>query len=404
MKFVTSRFKVVVGILLFLLAPGLMFASSATVDCIGVAPGTFTTITAALATMSHTDSNFIFVTCNPSENVFINNFSSLSINAVPGTATVISADPNRRVLFINDSTGVFIDGLSFIGGRGVFINNSNDVQLGDGGISNSTSLGLTSIHSTVDLFGSSPTSLFIIQNSTRSGISAQGGTLSLDGSVTVNNNGRFGVVMSTGHLLLNGGDGGVTIADNVISNNGASGVEVAGTAELDAFGGNSILNNGSDETLAPSFGLVVIHTSTAIWGSGGIISKNNGTGVHIGETSHGEFDTVNITQNDGNGIEITDHSDGYFDGGVNSSNNSGLGVRVDLGSVLNSLGGNTINSNTDDGYEVNDLSIIKFAANDTVTGNGKLALECGNGSLVVGDVSTYKPKKCGTGFQATPLP
>src|SRR5215471_16985540 len=253
MKCTTSGLKVCLCIVLFLMAPGLMFASSVTVDCIGVAPGTFTTITAALASMSHTDSNFIFVTCNPSENVVIGGFSNLSINAVPGTATVISADPNRRVLFINESTGVFIDGLSFIGGRGVFINNSRNVQLGDGGISNSTAIGLTSLNSTVDLFGSSPTSLFIIQNSTRSGVSAQGGTLSLDGGVTVNNNGRLGVVMSTGHLLLNGGDGGVSIPDNIISNNGATGVEVAGTAELDAGGGNSILNNGSDETLAPSF-------------------------------------------------------------------------------------------------------------------------------------------------------
>ena len=403
MKCTTSGLKVCLCIVLFLMAPGLMFASSVTVDCIGVAPGTFTTITAALASMSHTDSNFIFVTCNPSENVVIGGFSNLSINAVPGTATVISADPNRRVLFINESTGVFIDGLSFIGGRGVFINNSRNVQLGDGGISNSTAIGLTSLNSTVDLFGSSPTSLFIIQNSTRSGVSAQGGTLSLDGGVTVNNNGRLGVVMSTGHLQLNGGDGGVSIPDNIISNNGATGVEVAGTAELDAFGGNSILNNGSDETLAPSFGLVAIHTSTAIW-SGGTISKHNGAGVHIGETSHGEFDTVDITQNDGNGVEITDHSDAYFDGGVNVSSNAGFGTLVDLSSVLNSLGGNTINTNTSVGYVVNDLSIIKFAANDTVTGNGKFALECANGSLVVGDISTYKPKKCGVGFQATPLP
>src|SRR5215471_1861304 len=252
MKCTTSGLKVCLCIVLFLMAPGLMFASSVTVDCIGVAPGTFTTITAALATMSHTDSNFIFVTCNPSENVVIGGFSNLSINAVPGTATVISADPNRRVLFINDSTGVFIDGLSFLGGRGVFVNNSRDVQLGDGGISNSTGLGLTSINSTVDLFGSTPTSLFTIQNSTRSGISAQGGTLSLDGGVTVNNNARFGVSMVTGHLLLNGGDGGVSVPDNIISNNNLVGVQAADTAELDAGGGNSIINNGGN-------GLQVIH-------------------------------------------------------------------------------------------------------------------------------------------------
>ena len=52
---------------------------------------------------------------------------------------------------------------------------------------------------------------------------------------------------------------------------------------------------------------------------------------------------------------------------------------------------------------LNTLSVLKFAANDTITGNGKLALECNNGSLVVGDVSTYKPKKCGPAFQATPI-
>jgi hypothetical protein len=396
MKFATSGFKVCLCILLFLLAPGLMFASSATVDCIGVAPGTFTTITAALATMSPTDNNFIFVTCNPSENVVINNFTSLSIDANPGTATVIASDPNRRVLFVNNSTDVFIDGVNFLGGRGVFINNSGNVQLGDGFISNSTSIGLTSLNSNVTLFGSSPASVFTIENSTRSGISADGGSLSLDG-VSVTNNLRFGVSMVTGHLFLNGGDGGVTIPDNIISNNNLVGLQVADTAECDAGGGNSIINNGGN-------GLNVIHTSTIIWGGGGTISGNNGVGVHIGETSHGEFDTVNITGNSGNGVEITDHSDGYFDGGVNSSSNTGIGVLVDMGSVLNSLGGNTVNNNHDDGYVLNALSVLKFAANDTVTGNTALALECNNGSLVIGDISTYKPKKCGTGFQANPLP
>ncbi len=52
---------------------------------------------------------------------------------------------------------------------------------------------------------------------------------------------------------------------------------------------------------------------------------------------------------------------------------------------------------------VNTLSVLKFAANDTINGNGKLALECNNGSLVAGDVSTYMPKKCGPAFQAEPI-
>lgn len=47
--------------------------------------------------------------------------------------------------------------------------------------------------------------------------------------------------------------------------------------------------------------------------------------------------------------------------------------------------------------------LFGFAATDTITGKGKLALECNNGSLVSGDVSTYKPKKCGPAFQAAPI-
>jgi hypothetical protein len=388
--------------LLFLLAPAVTHASDVTVDCVGLNPGTFATITAALASMTPSGPNSIFVTCSTTENVRITNFTGLFINATPGTATVTATDANHRPLVIFNSSNVAIDGLNFSGGRGVAINSSNNVQLGDGGISGSSGQGLNSFNSSVDLFGSSNTSLFTIQNSVRSGIVAQGGTLSLDGGVVVTNNSRLGIAMLTGHLLLNGGDGGVTTPDNIISNNGLTGVEVADTAECDAGGGNSILNNGS-------FGLLVIHTSTVIWGGGGTISGNQGVGVHIGETSHGEFDTVSITGNGAasttgvGGMEVTDHSDTYIDGGVNASSNTGIGIQVNLSSLLNSLGGDTINNNTDDGVEVDVLSVVKFAANDTITGNGKFALHCGNGSLVVGDVSTYKPKKCGPAFQATPL-
>ena len=396
MKFATSSFRVVLCSLLLLLAPALTHASDVTVDCAGVNPGTFATISAALASMTPSGPNSIFVTCNTTENVLIFGFTNLSINAAPGTATVTATDGNHRPLNIQNSFNVAIDGLNFTGGRGVFINSSNGISLGDGGISGSSGLGMVSLNSTVDLFGSSNTSLFTIQNSVRSGISAQGGLLSLDGGVVVTNNGRFGVAMITGHLTLNGGDGGVTAPDNIISNNGTGGVDVADTAELDAGGGNSILNSGGT-------GLQVIHTSTVIWGGGGTISGNHGPGVHIGETSHGEFDTVTITGNSGNGIEITDHSDGYIDGGVNSSTNTGAGIQVTLSSVLNSLGGDTISNNADDGIEVDLLSIVKFAANDTITGNQEFALHCGNGSLVVGDTAAYKPKKCGPAFQATPI-
>src|SRR5258708_22855365 len=116
MELPISGSKVVLCIVLFLLASSLMFANSVAVDCVGVAPGTFVSITAALASLSHAGPNDIFVSCNTTDNVLIVNFSQLSILATPGTATVTAADPNRRVLNITDSTGIIIDGINFTGG------------------------------------------------------------------------------------------------------------------------------------------------------------------------------------------------------------------------------------------------------------------------------------------------
>src|SRR5258708_31180105 len=132
MKLPTLVSKVVVCIALFLLAPSLMFANRVAVDCVGVAPGTFVSITAALASLSHAGPNDIFVSCNTTDNVLIVNFSQLSILATPGTATVTAADPNRRVLNITDSTGIIIDGINFTGGVGKARNKKRQVQPGEG--------------------------------------------------------------------------------------------------------------------------------------------------------------------------------------------------------------------------------------------------------------------------------
>ena len=67
-------------------------------------------------------------------------------------------------------------------------------------------------------------------------------------------------------------------------------------------------------------------------------------------------------------------------------------------------GGNTISGNTGDALIVNALSTLNFVAPDTITATGNsLALNCNNGSLVTGDISIYKPKRCGTAFQAVPI-
>lgn len=396
------RFRPVVsrlfpGLCLLLLAPGLLFANSATVDCTGGTPGAFTSIQAAVFSLPKQGPNDISVLSNCTEHVLIVNYNDLSIFANPGSFTLTSDNAQRRVVNITDSTRIVIDGLSFASGRGLFVNNCQDVFLGDGNITNSGLQGIISLNSVVDIFN------MTIQNSTRSGISAQGGSFSLDGNVTVTGNGRVGISMATGHLTLNGGDGTAANPNNVISNNGAAGISLANSAEGDIFGGNDITGNGAT-------GLQVIHTSTVNMSGfvatgappAATIKNNQGVGVHIGETSHGEFDTLVISGNasnltgaletSGGGMEVVENSDMFIDGAVEVSHNQATGIFVDESSVLSSLGGNTITANKGNGFLVTTLAVAHFFAADTVTGNTGEPLECDNTSVVVGKVPGHE--KC----------
>ncbi len=377
----------------FLLLSSFAFAASAVVDCSGATPGAFTSIHDALASLPAAGPNSISVTGTCHENVVMAGRTDLNISGNP-SATVVPGNANGHLLAIDASQRVGIQNITFDGGHGAIVSNNSQVEFLNVVIQNSLGIGLTTIDSLVHIADST------VKASTRSGISVGGGTFYVDSAetgTTVTANGRTGISVLTGHLILNGGDEVTPGTENVISNNAGVGVAIANSAEADINGDNRIIGNQG------AFGLEVIHTSTVIM-TDGTISSNAGVGVHCGETSHCEW--AGITKIDSNGkggIEITDHSDAYLDGGIDVSGNTGVGVLVDLSSLLNSLGGNTINNNTDDGIVLNTLSVLKFAANDTITGNGKLALECNNNSMVSGDISTYKPKKCGAAFQTSPI-
>src|SRR5215467_11696723 len=340
--------KILLACLLVLLPSSLAFAAGATVDCTGATPGAFTSITAALASLPATGPNSISVTGTCHENVVIFNRTDLTIFGNP-SATVMPGNANGHLLAIFASQRVGIQNITFDGGRGAIVNDNSRVDLTSVTIQNSLGIGLTSIDSLVHIADST------VKNSTRSGISIGGGTFYVDSDVTgttVTANGRSGISVLTGHLILNGGDEVTPGTENVISNNTGVGVAVANSSEADISGDNRIIGNQG------AFGLEVIHTSTVIM-TDGTISSNAGIGVHCGETSHCEW--AGITTIDNNlkgGIEITDHSDAYIDGGIDISNNTGV---------------------------------------------GNLALSCNNGSLVTGDISSYKPKKCGATFQAAPV-
>lgn len=391
MKLRALAFKLLAGTLCLVLLSGVALATDAVVDCSGATPGAFTTITAALASLTPAGPNSISVVGTCQENVVFIGYSDLIIFGNP-TATVVPGNANGHLLAINSSTRIGIQNLTFNGGRGIIVDENSKVDFTSITVQNSAGIGLTSLDSQVHIADST------IQNSTRSGISISGGAFYIDSDVTgttVTGNGRSGVAVLTGHLILNGGDGVTPGTQNVFSNNGLSGVEVASTGEADISGDNRITNNNG------TWALLVLNGSSVLM-TNGIINSNAGLGVHCGGTSHCEFGgNTQIDSNGTGGIEVVEHSDASLDGGLDISGNTGNGVLIDQSSSLTSLGGNTINNNSADGILLNNLSALKFTTTvDTISGNTNHSLECANGSLVIGDISTLKKKKCGIAFQS----
>ena len=355
-----------------------------TVDCSGATPGAFTSLNQAVAASPDQTGFLVSGTCT--ENILIDLRQNLSFFGNP-TATIQSATPDLEVMDIINSKAIrFNAGIGFSGGQGIVITGSTDVLFNGTTVQGSGSFGMTSADSVVHMFNSSVT------GSTRSAIVVTGGSFSLDGANNISNNGRIGVSVTSAHLIVSDGFG-----PNIISHNGILGVQVANTAQGDFSGDNEITNNSGE------FGVLVLNGS-GLSMTNGLINSNTGLGLHCGGTSHCELLGTHIDSNGAGGIEIVEHSDASLDGGLDVSGNTGAGVLVDQSSSLTSLGGNTISNNTGDGLILNFLSALKFLANDTITATaGNLALNCNNGSLVSGDVTVYKPRRCGLQFQVVPI-
>jgi len=183
----------------------------------------------------------------------------------------------------------------------------------------------------------------------------------------------------------------------IVSNNGIAGVQLFNSSQGD-FTDLQINNNAGG-----NFGLLVSTNSAAVM-QGGSINSNAGTGVTCVSTSHCEFAQTQINSNTGGGIRTATHSELELNGAVQVSGNGGAGILIDQHSAYTSNGGNTISNNAGDALIVNALSTLNLVAPDTITATGtNLALNCNNGSLVTGDISALKNKKCGTQFQAIPI-
>lgn len=381
-----SGLRVFICLAIFVLS-GTAFAqttNNATIDCTGATPGAFTSIDDAVSN-SPDHTTFTIVSNCTGPILGIRNRSNLSFFA--STPVTITGSPNIQVFTISNSQNISFSGpITVTGGlTGFVIINSQGIFLSQVTVQNNAAFGISTKNSQVQVFNGS------ISSNTRTGIVTSGGSLELDG-VTVSNNGRLGISSNATQLFfIDGND-----LPPVVSNNGLAGIQMSNSSA--SFTDLQINNNAGN-----NFGLDAF-TNSAVVMQGGSINGNTGPGVICSSTSHCEFSQMQINGNTGGGIQTTFHSELDLDGAVQITGNQGAGVLVDQHSAFASAGGNTISGNTGDGLIVNALSTLDFLAPDTITATANnLALNCNNGSLVTGDISTYKPKKCGLAFQAVPI-
>jgi hypothetical protein len=370
--------------LLLLLTGSMAFAQNATIDCSGATPGAFTSI--GQAVFNSPDHTAFMVSGNCTEEIIIQRRNDLGFFANT-PVTIQAAAPTSGVVNISGSQNISFAGpFTITGGVGVGISDSSHILFFEVNVQNSGNFGVSSTNAQVQFLNGS------ISSSTRSGLVISGGTFELDGA-TVSNNGRIGVSAAATHLIISDENG----LSTVVKNNGIAGVQISNSSQGD-FVNLQIINNAGN-----NFGLQA-SSNTAVVMQGGSITGNTGIGVNCVSTTSCEFSQMQISGNSGGGIQTSTHAELDLDGGVQISGNTGVGILIDQASAFASGGGNTISNNSGDGLIVNALSALNFFAPDTITATaGNLALNCNNGSLVTGDVSSYKPKKCGAQFQAGPI-
>lgn len=419
-----------IAFVLFLF-PTVASADVVNVDCGNPSPppGTFTSISAALSSLSFNGPHTINVTGNCAESVNITGYQNLIIQATTlGAATINPVNPNAVAFGLTSSRLVVLRRL--IMKRGVRIGRDSEATLDNCTIEDSTGIGVNvgpqgiatifgssiqnnagtglraNSNSSVVLGGNNLNQAVLITGNGGGGIAGDGSAIDLNGNVTIENNSGNGINMAGGRMNLN-----AAIADIIIRNNTLSGVFLTGSASANFLGQNIIQNN-------PAIGIAVIASSaqfnervppvgpvraTLIEGSvnSGITVahsghatlqgrhkvRNNGSttncpssvcgGVRVFNSSTFEMSNgVEITNNIGPGIFTDMHANIVVTIPVTVTGNSGGDVQLTLSSgmiVLPGLTSNTIGSITCDetGFLSGELGGISLIDCKNVTGQKK---------------------------------
>jgi parallel beta-helix repeat protein len=343
------------------------------------------------------------------ENVYLGYLERVTIQGAPNATIENAATPNPQVVVvIEGSRGIVLRNLTISGGsRGIVIRRASEVRVEGCTIENNRQGVWVKEHSTAALGGFWPEQAVVVSNNQDRGISAEVSSVSLDGFVTVENNGWHGLSGGGSEVQLNGHPG-----ENVLRGNNGLGINLVNGSAAGIQWGNRIENNQSG-------GLQLIGSTAVIYGdeepgSGyvTIIENNPNFGINVGAASHAWLWGRNRIRFNGSpaeidwrgaGIQVSHMGTLWAYLGATISNNAGPGILADASATVQLLDA-TINNNGQDGVRLEHLSVAEFLNPNSITGNSGASVFCDTTSLAYGDLTGIAGVACGRTDHRPPRP
>lgn len=358
-------------------------ATNVTVGCAGGTPGTYPSITAALAALDNQGPHTINVSGTCSESVVIDQRERLTIQ---GPATVIGS-PNFAIQ-INNSGNVALRSLFVSAPRtGISVGNRSAATLA--GIDAQAPLG-----NALDIFGGASVSVggaspadAVVLHDSGIGMRMEGSVVFFPGRVTCENNSGAGIQIDSGRLETAPPTGGpIILRNNFVGLN----IQNGGFVQLGRE--NLIQNNASNGALLLSG--AILHLT-----GGTIIEGNPRSGVGVLFNSTFRANGANIIRNNGSagdpfraGVSASHNAMVWFGGGQ-ILDNTGRGILADSGASVR-LDNATITGNSEQGLELLHGAILESIGGNTVPANGTASVKCDATTVVFGDFTGFAAFEC----------
>jgi len=359
-------------------------AAFATVDCTGTPPpGTFPSVSSALATLDEKGPNAITVNGTCTGAVSIQYRDQLTIAGTPGARL---QTPSGTVLLVSRSRGFVLRDIAVSGGnRAVWVQTGSDATL-EGVVLENSGTGLTvDDDSMATAGGPVPVRAVTIRNN-GFGVLLDDANLLLNGNVTIENSTNNGIDAERARVAVIGS----ATAPNIIRTSGNNGIFAHGGTNLDLRGTNAISDNVSNGILAFENVSVDVISSTSSQTT--TIDGNGRGGVALIFNSAGRLTNAIVN---GNGSA----SDPLSSGVTSSQNSSvtiglttitgtiGPGLLVDAGGSAR-LFTTSIAGGTSDPVRVLTGGILELQDGNTLS--GAVPVACDDSAVLFGSGSNVK--------------